>query len=45
MNIYKPHEFAEMIGVSVRKLQRWDNDKKLIAFRTEGWFERLSSFS
>jgi len=33
MNIYKPQEFAEMIGVSVRTLQRWDNDKKLIAFR------------
>ena len=33
MNIYKPQEFAEMIGVSVKTLQRWDNDKKLIAFR------------
>ena len=34
MKIYKPNEFAKMIGVSVKTLQRWDNDKKLIAFRT-----------
>ena len=34
MNTYKPNEFAEMIGVSVKTLQRWDNDKKLIAYRT-----------
>lgn len=34
MNIYKPNEFAEMIGVSVKTLQRWDKDKKLIAFRS-----------
>ena len=33
MNVYKPHEFAEMLGVSVKTLQRWDNDGKLIAFR------------
>lgn len=33
MNIYKPNEFAEMIGVSVRTLQRWDNDGKLKAYR------------
>jgi len=34
MNIYKPREFAEMIGISVKTLQRWDNDDKLKAFRT-----------
>ena len=34
MNTYKPNEFAEMIGVSVKTLQRWDNDNKLKAFRT-----------
>lgn len=34
MNTYKPHEFAEMIGVSVKTLQRWDNEGKLKAFRS-----------
>ena len=34
MNTYKPQDFAEMIGVSVKTLQRWDNDGKLKAFRT-----------
>ena len=34
MNTYKPYEFAEMIGVSVKTLQRWDNDGKLKAFRS-----------
>ncbi|MCB2289612.1 MerR family DNA-binding transcriptional regulator [Clostridium sp. CS001] len=33
MNTYKPHEFADMIGISVKTLQRWDNDGKLIAIR------------
>lgn len=33
VNIYKPHEFAEMLGISVKTLQRWDNDRKLVAFR------------
>ena len=33
MNTYKPHEFAEMIGVSVKTLQRWDKEDKLKAFR------------
>ena len=32
--MYKPNQFAEMIGVSVKTLQRWDNDGKLIANRT-----------
>ena len=34
MNTYKPNEFAEMIGITVKTLQRWDNDGKLKAFRT-----------
>ena len=34
MNTYKPQEFAEMIGVSVKTLQRWDNDGKFKAYRT-----------
>lgn len=33
MNTYKPNEFGDMIGVSVKTLQRWDNECKLIAFR------------
>ena len=33
-NNYKPCEFAELINVSIRTLQRWDNDDKLKAFRT-----------
>ena len=31
---YKPKEFAELLNVSVKTLQRWDRDKKLIAKRT-----------
>lgn len=34
MSNYKPQEFAEMIGVSVKTLQRWDNEGKLKAFRS-----------
>lgn len=34
MNKYRPHEFAEMVNVSVRTLQRWDNDGILKAYRT-----------
>lgn len=34
MEMYKPNEFAKLIGVSVRTLQRWDNEHKLDAFRT-----------
>lgn len=33
MEMYKPNQFAQMLGVSVKTLQRWDNDGKLIAFR------------
>lgn len=32
--IYKPHEFAKLLGVSVRTLQRWDNSGKFKAKRT-----------
>ena len=32
--MFKPHEFAEKIGVSVKTLQRWDNSGKLPAKRT-----------
>lgn len=31
--IYKPKEFAYMLGVSVVTLQRWDKVGKLIAYR------------
>lgn len=31
---YKPKEFSEMLNVSVKTLQRWDNDGILPAFRT-----------
>ena len=34
MGNYKPKEFAEMIGVSVITLQRWDRNGKLKAYRT-----------
>ena len=34
MGNYKPQEFAEMISVSVKTLQRWDNEGKLKAYRT-----------
>ena len=34
MNKYKPNEFAEMLGVSVKTLQRWDNEGILKAYRT-----------
>ncbi len=32
-NNYKPSEFAEIINVSVRTLQRWDKERTLKAFR------------
>lgn len=34
MSNYKPQEFAKMIGISVKTLQRWDRVGKLKAFRT-----------
>ncbi|XJV97453.1 MerR family transcriptional regulator [Haloimpatiens lingqiaonensis] len=33
-NNYKPNEFVELINVSIRTLQRWDNEVILKAFRT-----------
>lgn len=34
MKIYKPKEFAELLGVCVLTLQNWDNSGKLKAKRT-----------
>jgi len=34
MNTYKPHEFADMLGVTVKMLQRWDVSGKLKAYRS-----------
>lgn len=31
---YKPKDFAELLNVSVKTLQRWDRDKILVAKRT-----------
>lgn len=31
---YKPNEFAKLVNVSVRTLQRWDNEGILAAFRS-----------
>ena len=31
---YKPKDFAELLGVSVKTLQRWDRDGVLTAYRT-----------
>jgi len=31
---YKPQDFAEMLGISVKTLQRWDKQNKLKAYRT-----------
>lgn len=33
---YRPYEFGELVGVSVKTLQRWDKAGKLIADRTLG---------
>lgn len=32
-NILKPKEMSELLGVSVRTLQRWDKESKLTAYR------------
>ena len=32
--IYKPKDFAKLLGVSVRTLQRWDKKGLLVAYRT-----------
>ena len=34
MSMHKPQDFAEMIGVSVKTLQRWDKEGKLVAHRS-----------
>ena len=34
MSTYKSQEFAEMIGISVKTLQCWDNEGKLKAYHT-----------
>lgn len=34
MTNYKPKEFADMVGVTVKTLQRWDREGTLKAFRT-----------
>jgi len=34
MNIYRPHEFAKLIGRSVQTLQRWDREGILKAHRS-----------
>ena len=34
MKKYKIFQFAELLNVSTRTLRRWDNDGKLIAYRT-----------
>ena len=31
---YKPKEFAELLNVSVKTLQRWDREKTLVANKT-----------
>lgn len=31
---YKPNEFAELLNVTVKTLQRWDREKILVANRT-----------
>ncbi|MFB6732031.1 MerR family transcriptional regulator, partial [Bacillus mobilis] len=33
MKQYKPKEFSEMLNVSVKTLQRWDNQGVLTAYR------------
>ena len=33
IKILKPKEVSEMLNITVKTLQNWDYDKKLIAFR------------
>lgn len=33
MNILKPKEVCELLHISIRTLQRWDNSGKLKAYR------------
>ena len=39
---YKPKDFAELLGVSVKTLQRWDRENILKAKR---WFEKSDRIS
>jgi DNA-binding transcriptional MerR regulator len=34
MTIYKPGEFAKLIGVHIKTLQKWDREGKLVAHRS-----------
>ena len=34
MTIYKPGEFAKLIGVHIKTLQKWDREGKLVAYRS-----------
>lgn len=34
MNIYSISEFSDLIGMSIRTLERWDKEGDLVAFRT-----------
>ena len=43
MSNYKPQEFAEMIGVSVKTLQRWDKDCLLYTSGFQTSIENLSA--
>jgi len=39
--IYRLHEAAEILAVSVQTLRRWDNDKKIHCLRTMGNQRRI----
>lgn len=32
-NILKPKEMSELLGISIKTLQRWDQEGKLAAYR------------
>ena len=34
--VYRPHEFAKLVGKSTSTLRRWDRDKTLVASRGAG---------
>ncbi len=34
MNTYRPHQFAALVGVHVKTLQRWDREGRLVPART-----------
>ena len=45
MDIYKPNEFAALVGVSVKTLQRWDNGGKLKACQNYYLYESFNGKS